>query len=400
MRSDFLDRAAEDRRFVEELTRGLVFLQSPSRGGLEESLTQPLDMVGYSFESGVVHAMLESLDATPGALPLLQFTAAKLWEARDRQRRILPRDAYLGMGGVAGALATHADEVLSGLSAPDQKVVRAIFQRLVTPERTRAIVDGSELRDIGPDVDRLVAHLVSARLLVVQTRGDGAGAVEIVHESLIKSWPQLGRWLDENQEDVAYLAQIRAAAKQWDAKGRPEGLLWRNEAMEEARLWRHRYLGELPQRESEFIDAVIALGTRAARVRRRAVMGAFAFLLVLVAAAGATLFKITDQNSRLEASKLEADDAKDKAIEAAAAVSKQKELVDIALKQAEAALAAEKAAVAAEQIATSKVTTAEGNVAREALAAKNAAALAETQRQLAVKEKAIAAKAIEDKKEA
>jgi hypothetical protein len=121
---------------------------------------------------------------------------------------------------------------------------------------------------------------------------------------------------------------------------------------------------------------------------------------VLVAAAGATLFKITDQNSRLEASKLEADDAKDKAIEAAAAVSKQKELVDIALKQAEAALAAEKAAVAAEQIATSKVTTAEGNVAREALAAKNAAALAETQRQLAVKEKAIAAKAIEDKKEA
>ncbi len=208
MRSDFLDRAAEDRRFVEELTRGLVFLQPPSRGGLEEALTQPLDMVGFSFESGIVHAMLESLESTPGALPLLQFTAAKLWEARERQRRILPRDAYLGMGGVAGALATHADEVLSGLAAPDQKVVRAIFQRLVTPERTRAIVDGAELRDIGPDTDRLVAHLVAARLLTVQTRGDGGGAVELVHESLIKSWPQLQRWLDENQEDVAYLAQI------------------------------------------------------------------------------------------------------------------------------------------------------------------------------------------------
>src|SRR5690606_14738050 len=110
----------------------------------------------------------------------------------------------------------------------------------------------AELRDIGPDVDRLIAHLAAARLLVVQTRGEGAGAVELVHESLIKSWPQLQRWLDESQEDVAYLAQIRAAAKQWDTKGRPEGLLWRGDAMEEARLWRARYQGELPAREDDF----------------------------------------------------------------------------------------------------------------------------------------------------
>src|SRR5690606_29018580 len=107
------------------------------------------------------------------------------------------RDAYLGMGGVAGALATHADEVLAAFSQPDQRTVRALFHRLVTPERTRAIVDIAELRDMGPDVDRIIAHLVSARLLVVQSRGEGAGAIELVHESLIKSWPTLQRWLDE-----------------------------------------------------------------------------------------------------------------------------------------------------------------------------------------------------------
>src|SRR5262249_8551513 len=121
IRSDFLDRAAEDRRFVEELARGLVFLQSPSRAGLEEALTQPLEMVGYTFESGVVHAMLDTLEATHGSLPLLQFTAAKLWDARDKQRRVLTRDAYLAMGGVAGALATHADEVLAAFAQPDQR---------------------------------------------------------------------------------------------------------------------------------------------------------------------------------------------------------------------------------------------------------------------------------------
>ncbi len=400
MRSDFLDRAAEDRRFVEDLTRGLVFLQPPSRGGLEDALTQPLEMVGYSFESGVVHAMLESLESTPGALPLLQFTAAKLWEARDRQRRILPRDAYLAMGGVAGALATHADEVLAGLSAPDQKVVRAIFQRLVTPERTRAIVDGAELRDIGPDTDRLVAHLVSARLLTVQTRGDGAGAIELVHESLIKSWPQLQRWLDENQEDVAYLAQIRASAKQWDGKGRPEGLLWRNEAMEEARLWRGRYLGDLPPRESEFVDAVIALGTRAARVRRRAVIGAFAVLTTLVVVAGAGLIVVNKAREAATAAEIQAEHrlhALEKATretnEANAkkdAAEREKRLADQRAAE-EAALAAQ--ATAAQAKAEARTATAQAQTQQS----KAAAAVAQSK---AAASKAAAAKAVADRKAA
>jgi serine/threonine protein kinase len=363
MRSDFLDRAAEDRRFVDELTRGLVFLQPPSRPGLEEALTQPLDMVGFSFEPGVVNAMLESLDGVSGALPLLQFTAAKLWETRDRQRRVLTRASYLGMGGVAGALATHADEVLAGMSAPDQKLVRSLFQRLVTPERTRAIVDTAELRDIATDIDRVITHLVGARLLVVQTRGDSAGAVELVHESLIKSWPTLQRWLDENQEDVAYLGQIRAAAKQWDTKGRPEGLLWRAEAMEELRLWNARYAGELPDRERAYIDAVIELGTRATRRKRRLLTGAFIFLLVLIAGAGIALIQINAANQRAHEETAKALAARDAVLEEQA--------------KKEAAIARERAALeeklAAEREAAAKAQLAAEESAKAAAATKVAA---------------------------
>jgi hypothetical protein len=156
--------------------------------------------------------------------------------------------------------------------------VRAIFQRLVTPERTRAVVEAAELCDISPDVPRIVAELVEARLLVAQARGEGA--VELVHESLITSWPTLRRWLDENHDDAAYLAQIRGAAKQWDTKGRPAGLLWRGEALDEARLWRGRYQGELPERERAFLDAAIAVAMRATRIRRAVVAVALATLAV------------------------------------------------------------------------------------------------------------------------
>ena len=214
------------------------------------------------------------------------------------------------MGGVAGALATHADEVLATLSAWDQQTVRAIFQRLVTPERTRAIVEAHELGDISPDVDRIVAHLVSARLLVVQTRGDGARAIELVHESLIHSWPTLLRWLDENQEHAAYLAQVRVTAKQWDAKGRPPGLLWRGEAFDEARLFRARYRGELAERERIYLDAVIAHGTRAIRRRRVGVVGAMAFLSLAVIGSVVALLSIRDAEHAAQAAAAQAAEQK------------------------------------------------------------------------------------------
>ncbi|MEO8840167.1 MAG: protein kinase [Kofleriaceae bacterium] len=293
MRSDFLDRAAEDRYFVEELARGLVFLQPPNRRGLEEALAQPLESLGYGFEPGVVASMLDTLEATPGPLPLLQFTAAKLWDTRDVQRRVLTRNSYDAMGGVAGALATHADEVITGFSADDQKLVRLIFQRLVTPERTRAIVDAAELRELGGDVDRILGLLVAARLVVVHST-----AVELVHESLIKDWPQLRRWLDENQEDAMFLAQVRAAALQWDQKHRVDGLLWRNEAMEEARLWRARSSRVLPPRETAFLDAVFALANRTTRLKRRIVYGVFTVLCILVAAAAIALIMIRNAEQR------------------------------------------------------------------------------------------------------
>src|SRR5262249_57140651 len=95
MRSDFLDRLAEDQRFLEELSRGLVLLATPDRTGLREALEQPLALVHHQFESAaIVGDMLDALSATPGALPLLQFAAAKLWEERDRERKLITASSY------------------------------------------------------------------------------------------------------------------------------------------------------------------------------------------------------------------------------------------------------------------------------------------------------------------
>jgi serine/threonine protein kinase len=364
IRSDFLDRAAEDRHFISELHQGMYFLPQLDRASLHEALIRPAEMVGFRFESAwMVDHMLDSLDTTTGALPLLQFTAATLWERRDRARQLLTEDSYRSIGGIGGALASHADAVLAGLRGDDQVLARSIFLRLVTPERTRAIASIEELCELTQypqSIQRLIDYLVSARLLVIQSGDTAAGSfVEIVHESLLRTWPTLDRWLDENHEDAIFRDQITAIAKQWDARARPAGLLWRGEAADEARRWLRRYRGPLPRVASEYLDAVSALATRAARTRRMLTVGMVAFLCLFVmggavalvrirtaqrnAVAAAALARDSEQQARANeqkarAAEIEAQDAKRAALEqlqVAQAMSLEARLAELGKQRAE-----------------------------------------------------------------
>ncbi|XYH98713.1 protein kinase domain-containing protein [Sorangium sp. So ce1128] len=300
IRSDFLDRLAEHRDFMTSVTRGLWFLPPLERDGLREALTRPIEAAGYRFETAeMVEHMLDTLESTRSPLPLLQFTAGKLWEARDRERRLLTRDSYERLGGVAGALSAHADAVLSALPPREQRLVRAVLLRLVTPERTRAVVRMDELHELArggegdgaETIAQVVQHLAGARLLLIgvgaETGGERGGTtVELVHESLIGRWPKLGQWLAESDQDAQLLARLRAAAQQWEASGEAEGLLWHERAAEDARAWYERrrvaqgagWRAGLSKREERYLLAVVDLSERAQRLRRRLVMGVIATL--------------------------------------------------------------------------------------------------------------------------
>jgi serine/threonine protein kinase len=311
LRSDFLDRVPEDERFMAELNQGLFFLATPSREGLKDALVQPAELAGYRFEApGMVENMLQHLESTQGALPLLQFAATQLWEQRDPVRKLLTEQSYAGMGGIAGALARHADSVLNALSPQGHALARNVLLRLVTQERTRAIVSLEELSELCQDkaeLGRVTDQLVQARLLVVQTGGGATGAtVELVHESLIHGWPTLKRWLDEGQEDSAFLEQLRNAARQWQAKKRDSGLLWGGEMVEEAQRFQRRYRGELSQVQQDFLKAVSSHAARSVRRKRVLLVGSLIFLSLLVAASVVALLVIREEKQRADLNATEA----------------------------------------------------------------------------------------------
>ena len=147
-------------------------------------------------------------------------------------------------------------------------------------------------------------------------------------------------WLDEGREDAAFREQLRAAAKQWEARRKPQGLLWRGEAMDEARLWRARHPDRLPDREQAFIEAVLALGTRAQRVRRGAVIGAFALLSTVVAGGAVAFIQVQQAERRAQD---EASVATREAARARQAEGQVKSQLDVIQREQAAKTAAETA---------------------------------------------------------
>ena len=206
-------------------------------------------------------------------------------------------------------LASHADSVLAGLSSPRRTLARAVFQRLVTPERTRAIATLDELRELPGDpdaIEQVINLLADSRLVAIENSSDGASSVEIIHESLITSWPTLRHWLDEDQDDAEFLARLRSAATEWEKSGRAEGALWRGQPMREAQHWHGRYQGELPRRESVYLEAVFALAGRTTRRKRLAIYGIITTLVLLLVAATIALLQIQDAEKVAKKNELEA----------------------------------------------------------------------------------------------
>ena len=108
------------------------------------------------------------MTAERGALPLLAFAVAQLWERRDRETGLLTRAAYRAVGGVGGALAQHAEKTITDIGEDRIEHVREIFRNLVTAQGTRAVCEMDELLSVFPD--RTEGHdalkaLIDARLL-------------------------------------------------------------------------------------------------------------------------------------------------------------------------------------------------------------------------------------------
>jgi len=314
MRDDYLYRCQQFEE-IAPIFRDLTPLPPPTAEGLRRALKEPAGRQLYRFSSELlVDRMIAEVEGERGALPLMAFAVHRLWEERDRDERLLTEEAYQRIGGVEGALAQHAEQTLERIGFERLPIVREMFRNLVTAEGTRAVREWDEILSIFRDprtesrAEEVLRTLLDSRLLTSFNLREGDEAptrqVEIIHESLLASWPRLVRWQTQDADSARLRDELRQAARLWDDHERAKDYLWTGTAFREFAVWREHYPGGLTDLEEAFASGMTSLATRRRRTRRAAVAATLAVLLAVLAVVGTLWRRSVQEARRAEAAKL------------------------------------------------------------------------------------------------
>lgn len=275
MRADFYPRAAGLPDLAAALSTS-QFVVSPMDGeGLEQAIEQPARLAGLRFESGLVGRILTDVAGEPGALPLLQHALLEIYGRRTDN--VMTRAAYDDVGRVSGAVARRAEMVWESLGDDERGVVRAILLRLTEPgvdtEDTRRRAPVSEL--VGElftrgQVESVLRKLADARLVTTSADAStGIPYVEVAHEALIRGWPRLASWIEDNRAGLLIHRRLTDAAVQWTEHDRHTDYLYRGNRLTEAREWDAARHPDLNLVEREFLQASGIAEEAALRRRNR-----------------------------------------------------------------------------------------------------------------------------------
>jgi WD40 repeat protein/DNA-binding SARP family transcriptional activator len=283
IRADFYGRCAAYPELSRLLGANHVLVGPMRRDELRRAIELPAQRAGLSVDPELIDALLDDVEGEPGALPLLSTALLELWQHRDGRR--LRVGAYERAGGVHAAVARLAERTNDRLDPEGRHVARRILLRLAGEGEGDAVVRRrvplAELEgEPGGGVTGVLSALADDRLVTI-----GAGEVEVAHEALLREWPRLREWLDEDAEGRRLHRHVIGAAGEWHAVGRDPGELYRGARLAAALEWSDGHSDELNATEREYLAASKAASESSHR-RLRALLAGLAALLALAVVAG------------------------------------------------------------------------------------------------------------------
>jgi DNA-binding SARP family transcriptional activator/WD40 repeat protein len=271
MRADLYGRCASHRPLASLLASHQILVGPMDGSELRRAIERPAERAGLEVERELTDALLRDTVGRPGALPLLSTALLELWTRR--RDGTLTLDAYRASGGVQGAVARIAEDAFARLDDAGRTAARRILLRLAEIDEGGAVVRRrvplSEF-DLDGDAGAEAAldALADARLISV-----AEGTAEVAHEALLREWPRLRSWLDEDAEGRRLHVHLTTSSHAWDEGGRDPADLYRGARLAAALEWARGDDAAPNALERRFLDASRALAegesTRVRRTNRR-----------------------------------------------------------------------------------------------------------------------------------
>jgi WD40 repeat protein/transcriptional regulator with XRE-family HTH domain len=268
LRADFYAHCARYDLLRQVLAKHQEYIGLMTAEELRRAIEEPARRGHWELEPGLAEFLLHDVGADaghnpePGALPLLSHALLATWQ--HRRGHTLTLSGYTASGGVRGAIAETAEAVFYDQLEPEQRTIaRQIFLRLTelgddtTTADTRRRVSFEELSSKPEDRDlvhEVLMTLADARLITTDQN-----TAEVAHEALIREWPTLRNWLDENREGLRLHRHLTEAAQEWESLSRDPGGLYRGARLAQALEWSNAQGEDLNILERAFLEASQAL---------------------------------------------------------------------------------------------------------------------------------------------
>lgn len=264
LRADFYNQCAPYAPLRDALSTRQEYIGLMNSTELRRAIEEPAVRSGWELEPGLVELLLQDVGAEtghmpePGALPLLSHALLETWKRRQGHKMTV--SGYLASGGVRGAIAETADSVFQDeLGDQEQAIARNIFLRLTqlgederTADTRRRTTFDEFIHD--PE-DTSIVRIVLGKLADARLITTDNDLVEVAHEALIREWPMLRDWLEEDRDGLRLHRHLTLAAEGWERQERDAGELYRGARLVQAASWAETHARQLSALEQAFLAA-------------------------------------------------------------------------------------------------------------------------------------------------
>jgi WD40 repeat protein len=285
-----------------------------------EIIEEPAKMAGLEVEAALIEKVIKDAE-TGDALPLLAVVLRTLYDKHiqnahrgEAHSRALTLANYEALGDgvpnispLGNTIRKVAETVLNvcGNRPAAEEALRETFvsglvQLNDKGEFVRHRADWEAIPELGQS---LITAFTQQRLIVTGEEG-GRKFVEVSHEALLRTWPLLNGWLEEERDFLAGRRRIQEALKDWlrAEEHQKAATLLHGLLLDRAREWVSSHRAMLSAQEVEFLSESIAADEAArAQARRqqtkvfRITVGGLAVVTALAVAASYSAWQAMQQ---------------------------------------------------------------------------------------------------------
>jgi hypothetical protein len=234
MRSDFLGDCDTFHGLPETINETFYLVPRLTRQQRMEVIEKPIRLYGQDITSRLLDLVTNDVGDESDQLPVMQHALMRTWEKwkqNDGGNKSIDLPDYEAAEMISGALSKDAEIALSELNDDERTIAKRMFQALVETDaqgrnvrRPARLTQLAGIADVAPGkVLEVIDHFRRdgrCFLMLTSERVEDDPLVDISHESLIRQWDQLGKWVrSENYSKDQYTRVAAAALRHTADKG-------------------------------------------------------------------------------------------------------------------------------------------------------------------------------------